>query len=113
VEELRKLGYVEGQNTALEVRTAESQQERLPALASELVALNPEVIFTSTAPAIMALKENRTFIPVVFAGLGDVVCLNVVESIRHPGANFAGITNNSDELQHLLASGYRHTAVII
>src|SRR5438034_7187343 len=41
VEELRQLGYAEGQNTTLEVREAESQQERLPVLAAELVALNP------------------------------------------------------------------------
>jgi putative ABC transport system substrate-binding protein len=98
-DELRKLGYVEGLNTTLEVREAESQQERLPALAAELVALNPDVLFSSAAPPIMALKEVGTSIPVVFAGLGDVVRLGVVESMPRPGTNFTGITNNSDELQ--------------
>jgi len=71
VDELRKLGYVEGQNTTLEVREAENRQERLPALATELVALNPDVIFTSAPPPIMALKKVGTSIPVVFAGIGD------------------------------------------
>ena len=47
----------------------------------------------------MALKKMGTSIPVVFAGLGDVVRLGVVESMPRPGTNFTGITNNSDELQ--------------
>ena len=98
VEELRKLGYVEGQNTTLEVREAESRQERLPALAAELVALNPDVIFTSTVPPIMALKKTGTSIPVVFAGIGDPVPLGVVESIPRPGGNFTGISNRGDEV---------------
>jgi putative tryptophan/tyrosine transport system substrate-binding protein len=98
-DELRKLGYVEGQNTTVEVRNAESQQQALPALAAEIVALNPDVIFSSAAPPIMALKKTGTTIPVVFAGLGDVVRLGVVDSMPRPGTNFTGITNNSDELQ--------------
>jgi putative ABC transport system substrate-binding protein len=96
-DELRKLGYVEGQNTTLEVREAESQFERLPALAAELVALNPDVIFTSAQQPIMALKKVGTPIPVVFAGIGDPVRLGVVESIPRPGGNFTGISNRGDE----------------
>jgi putative ABC transport system substrate-binding protein len=98
VEELRKLGYVDGQNTTFEVREAESQQERLPVLAAELVALNPEVIFTSALPPIMALKKAGTSIPVVFTGIGDPVRLGVVESIPRPGGNFTGISNRGDEV---------------
>jgi ABC-type uncharacterized transport system substrate-binding protein len=98
IEELRKLGYVEGQNTTFEVRSAETQQERLPDLAAELVALTPDVIFTSTAPPIMALKKVGTSIPVVFAGVSDPARLGVVDSIPRPGGNFTGLTNNSEEL---------------
>jgi putative ABC transport system substrate-binding protein len=97
-EELRSLGYVEGQNTTLEVREAENQEERLPGLAAELVALNPEVIFTSSPPPIRALKKLGTSIPVVFAGIGDPVRLGVVESIPRPGGNFTGFSNRGDEL---------------
>ena len=98
-DELRKLGYVEGQNITLEVREAQSQQERLPALAAELVALNPDVIFTSTPSPILALKKTGTSIPVVFAGVGDIVRLGVIESIPRPGKNFTGVTNNTLEFQ--------------
>jgi putative ABC transport system substrate-binding protein len=98
VEELRKLGYVESQNTTLEVREAENKEERLPVLAAELVALNPEVIFTSAPPPIRALQKVETSIPVVFAGIGDPVRLGVVESIPRPGGNFTGISNRGDEL---------------
>ena len=97
-EELPKLGYVVGQNTTLEIREAENRQERLPALAAELVALNPDVIFTSAPPPIMALKKVGTSIPVVFAGIGDPARLGVVESIPRPGGNFTGISNTGDEL---------------
>jgi putative tryptophan/tyrosine transport system substrate-binding protein len=97
-EELRRLGYVVGQNTTLEVREAENQEERLPVLAAELVALHPEVIFTSAPPPIRALKKVGTSIPVVFAGIGDPVRLGVVESIPRPGGNFTGISNRGDEL---------------
>jgi len=97
-EELRKLGYVVGQNTTLEVREAENQEERLPVLAAELVALNPDVIFTSALPPIMALKKVGRSIPVVFAGIGDPVRLGVVESIPRPGGNFTGISNRGDEV---------------
>jgi putative ABC transport system substrate-binding protein len=102
-EELRKLGYVVGQNTTLEVREAENQEERLPVLAAELVALNPDVIFTSAPPPIRALKKVGTSIPVVFAGIGDPVRLGVVESIPRPGGNFTGI---SKEAMSLWGNGY-------
>ena len=85
-EELRKLGYVEGQNITLEVREAQSQQERLPALAAELVALNPDVIFTSAPPPVMALKKVGTSIPVVFAGIGDQCASAWSRAFRAPGA---------------------------
>ena len=54
---LRELGYVEGQNIALEVRSAEGDYRRLPALAAELVALKPDVIVTNSDSAIRAVKD--------------------------------------------------------
>jgi putative ABC transport system substrate-binding protein len=84
-DETPKARYVEGQNTALEVREAESQQERLPTLAAERVALKPNVIFTSAPSPTLALKKLGTSIPVVFAGLGNVVRLGMVERPERGG----------------------------
>jgi len=54
---LREFGYVEGQNITLEVRSADGDNRRLPALAAELAALKPDVIVTNSEPAIRAVKE--------------------------------------------------------
>src|SRR5262245_12348999 len=53
---LRELGYVEGRNLAIEFRWADGKLERLPALAAELVRLQPDVLVTATTPAALALK---------------------------------------------------------
>jgi putative ABC transport system substrate-binding protein len=97
-DELRKSGYVDGQNLALEVRSAEGQPERLPVLAAELVTLHPDVIVALSTPSVIALKSLGTSIPVVFIGVSDPVGVGIVESIPHPGGTFTGITNNTGEL---------------
>jgi putative ABC transport system substrate-binding protein len=68
---LRNKGYVEGHNILLEYRWAEGKQERLPALAEELVRLPVDVLVTISALAILALKQATTTIPIVFAGTSD------------------------------------------
>ena len=94
VQELYKLGYVEGQNTVIDVRSAEGSMERLPDLAKELVTVAPEVIFAVGTPPVMALKSSGTSIPVVFAGIGvDPVQSGLVKSFPHPGTNFTGMLN--------------------
>ena len=94
VQELQKLGYVEGGNTVIDVRSAEEDTERLPALAKELEALAPNVIFAVGTPPVMALKSLGTSIPVVFAGVGDdPVHRGLVKSFPHPRTNFTGILN--------------------
>lgn len=70
---LRELGYVEGQNIAIEYRYAEGKRDRLPELAAELVALKVDVIVTASSPAIKALQQATTTIPIVFAATGDPV----------------------------------------
>lgn len=62
---LREVGYVEGQNIALEYRWAEGKFERLPALAGELVRLKVDIVVTSGAPAAFAAKEATSAIPIV------------------------------------------------
>jgi len=64
---LRELGYVEGRNVTLVRRFAGGKQERLPALAAELVRLNVDVIVTGANPVIAAVKQATATIPVVMA----------------------------------------------
>jgi putative ABC transport system substrate-binding protein len=89
---LRELGYVEGQNIALEVRSAEGDIRRLPALAAELVSLKPDVIVTNSEPAIRAVKEVAGTIPIVMSVVGDAVALGYAQSLAHPGGNLTGQT---------------------
>jgi putative ABC transport system substrate-binding protein len=89
---LRELGYVEGQNIALEVRSAEGDNRRLPALAAELVSLKPDVIVTNSEPAIRAVKEVAGTIPIVMSVVGDAVALGYAQSLAHPGDNLTGQT---------------------
>ncbi len=76
-EGLRDLGYVEGRDLVFERRFAEGKQERLPALAAELVRLNVDVIVTGSNPVIAAVKQATTRIPVVMAVSRDPVGLGV------------------------------------
>jgi putative ABC transport system substrate-binding protein len=89
---LRELGYVEEQNIALEVRSAEGDNRRLPALAAELVSLKPDVIVTNSEPAIRAVKEVAGTIPIVMSIVGDAVALGYAQSLAHPGGNLTGQT---------------------
>jgi putative ABC transport system substrate-binding protein len=89
---LQELGYVEGQNIALEVRSADGDNRVLPALAAELAALKPEVIVTNGEPAIRAVREAAGRIPIVMAIVGDAVALGFAQSLAHPGGNLTGLT---------------------
>jgi putative ABC transport system substrate-binding protein len=89
---LHELGYVEGQNIVLEVRSAEGDNRRLPALAAELVSLKPDVIVTNSEPAIRAVKEVAGTIPIVMSVVGDAVALGFAQSLAHPGGNLTGQT---------------------
>ena len=89
---LRELGYVEGQNIALEVRSADGDNRRLPALAAELVSLKPDLIVTNSEPAIRAVKEVAGTIPIVMSVVGDAVALGFAQSLSHPGGNLTGQT---------------------
>jgi putative tryptophan/tyrosine transport system substrate-binding protein len=87
---LHELGYVEGQTIRLEYRYAEWQLDRLPALAAELVQLQPDVIVTNTTPGALAAKQATMTIPIVVAVSEDLVAEGIVASLARPGGNITG-----------------------
>jgi putative ABC transport system substrate-binding protein len=91
---LRDLGYVEGQNLVLEYRFAAGQNERLPALAAELVRLQVDLIVTNNPAGAQAAKDATETIPIVTATGGH----HVVASLARPGGNITGLTLMAPEL---------------
>src|SRR4029453_18644013 len=84
---LRDLGWIEGQNIAVEVRAAEGKYDRLPELVAELVRLKVDVIFASSTPAALAAKQATTTIPIVIGRVADPVGSGLVTTLARPGAN--------------------------
>jgi putative ABC transport system substrate-binding protein len=95
---LRDLGYVEGQNIALEYRFAAEQNERLPELAAELVHLQVDMIVTNSGAAAQAARDATEAIPIVMAAGGDPVRLGVIASLAQPGGNLTGLSIMTQEL---------------
>jgi putative tryptophan/tyrosine transport system substrate-binding protein len=98
IQGLRELGYIEGKNILIEYRWAEGKADRLPGLATELVRLKVDAIFTTGTPAIFALKQATKTVPVVFFSTSDPVGTGVVTSLAHPGGNITGITTLASDL---------------
>jgi putative tryptophan/tyrosine transport system substrate-binding protein len=89
--ELRRLGYLEGQNLIIERYSAEGHHERYAGLAREIVARNPDVIVTGTNPVVTAFMAATSTIPVV-AFMLDPLKAGLVTSLARPGGNLTGIT---------------------
>ena len=97
---LRALGYIEGQNIAIEYRYAEGKPDRYPELLAELVRLKVDVIVVAGGdPPIRAAKNATKTIPIVMVGVGiDPVVAGLVESLARPGGNITGLTLLTREL---------------
>jgi ABC-type uncharacterized transport system substrate-binding protein len=95
---LHEVGYQEGKNIVIEWRSAEDNQNRLPALAAELVHLNLDLIVTAGSPVTRAVKQATSTIPIVMALDPDPVANGFVASLARPGGNITGLSTLNPEI---------------
>jgi putative ABC transport system substrate-binding protein len=95
---LRKFGYIDGKNIAIEYRFADGKAEPLHDFANELVRLNVDIIVTRAIPGAVAAKQATTKIPIVFVGVADAVAARLIASLARPGGNITGLTSLAPEL---------------
>jgi putative ABC transport system substrate-binding protein len=98
LEELEKLGYVDGKTITIEYRDAGGEFERLPEAAAELVRLKPDVIFSFGGEQAPIVKEATASIPIVVVVSNDPVASGLVASLARPGGNITGTTWVQEQL---------------
>ena len=96
---LAELGYREGHNLVVERRFADGRLDRLSALATELVALKPDVLFAGGSQATLAASKATRTVPIVFVAVSDPVGIQIVKSLQRPGTNATGLSNQAEEFQ--------------
>jgi putative ABC transport system substrate-binding protein len=98
IDELEKLGWVDGRNVTLDVRYSEGRTERFPDLAADVVKHKPDLIVAMSTPATQAAKAAAGDIPIVMASVSDPVGSKIVSSLAHPGGNVTGLSLLAPEL---------------
>jgi ABC-type uncharacterized transport system substrate-binding protein len=100
---MRELGYVQGRDYVIEQRSAKGNPRLLKPLAAELLGLKVDLIVATTYPSTVAASEATREVPIVTTGVGDPVGYGLVTSLRHPGGNVTGLSNQSAEvvIKHL------------
>jgi putative tryptophan/tyrosine transport system substrate-binding protein len=89
---LRELGYMEGKNILVELRSAEGKTERFPSLVAELLQLNVDVLVSTSSVAVRAAKQASKTTPIVMVLNQDPVATGIVDSLARPGGNVTGLT---------------------
>jgi putative ABC transport system substrate-binding protein len=97
-DELQRLGYVEGRDISIELQNAAGHNERLPALADDLLRLKVDVIVAVNTPAAQAAKKATKTVPVVMLRVADPVKSGLVASLARPGGNLTGLSFMPDSL---------------
>ena len=90
---LANLGWTDGRNVRMDLRWFGDNNNRIRALAQELVGLQPDVIVTAGVPTTTALQRETRTIPIVFANAGDPVASGLVPHLNQPGGNITGFAN--------------------
>ena len=119
LERLHELGWFEGRTLSIEYRWAEGRNERFTEIASEFARLKVDIIVTYSTPAVIAVKQVTSVIPVVFAGAADPVGTGLVVSLARPGGNITGVSLQTTdiagkrlELLRELVPGLRRVAIM-
>jgi ABC-type uncharacterized transport system substrate-binding protein len=92
-QELERLGWSEGRNIRIDYRFAHGSAERARGLAKELVALQPDVMFTTSTMTAAALQRESRVIPIVFLAVSDPIGSGFIASLARPGGNMTGLLN--------------------
>jgi putative ABC transport system substrate-binding protein len=95
---LAALGWTDGRDVRTDVRWVRGVTNRIPALAQELVGLQPDIILASSGALTVALQRETGAIPIVFVGVGDPVTRGIVVRLNLPGGNITGFANYEDAL---------------
>jgi len=95
---LRDLGWVDGQNIAIEARFADGKADRLQELAIDLATRQVDIIVAPSAEIVKAVRQVTTAIPIVMANVADPVRLGFISSLARPGGNITGLANLNVEL---------------
>ena len=98
IQALRDIGWIEGSNLAIEIRSANGRPERLPALIADLLRLRVDVIFASDPVSAATARQATAEVPIVFMSLGDPVAGGLVASLARPGGNLTGCAGMDPEL---------------
>src|SRR5215468_9246508 len=116
---LADLGWTDGRNVRMELRWAGVDSNRMRALAQELVGLKPDIIVTSTTPAIVALQRETRTIPIVFGNAAEPVASGIVPRLNRPGGNITGFATQEAtlggkwlELLSEIAPGLKRAAIM-
>src|SRR5262245_51856198 len=119
LDKLRTLGWSEGNNLEIIIRTTGEDQRELPLLADELLSTGVELVIVNTTPAAQALFQRTKTVPIIIAGIGDPVASGLVSSLARPGGNVTGWASDLNplagkfiEFSRDLVPGLRRLAVM-